>query len=117
MLSIGRSVPDPTDRSPCARDEVLADPPPAAVSVRRSRAEALNASIIVPGPVARMPLWTSTEMSLMPGGIRKGVLRRVFKRHVHKVAEDRRGVERGLRAAAEGARIVVTHEHAEREVR
>ena len=33
----------------------------------------LNASKMVPGPVARMPVWTSTEMSLIPGGMRKGV--------------------------------------------
>ena len=33
----------------------------------------LNASMIEPGPVARIPLWTSTEMSLMPGGMRNGV--------------------------------------------
>ena len=29
--------------------------------------------MIVPDPVARMPEWTSTEMSLMPGGMRNGV--------------------------------------------
>ena len=44
-----------------------------------------------------MPLWTSTEMSLMPGGIRKGVSGVSFSANVHKVAEDRRCVERGLR--------------------
>ena len=33
----------------------------------------LNASRIEPGPLERMPVCTSTEISLMPGGTRNGV--------------------------------------------
>src|SRR6516165_6636402 len=47
----------------------------------------------------------------------EGRVGRVLERHFHEIAEDRRGVERGLRAAAERTRLVVAHEHAEREVR
>ena len=71
---------------------------------RRSRSSGgavpgLNASRIEPASRRTQPECTSTEMSLIPGGTRNGVVGLVLQRHLHEVAEDRRGEWRGLRVA------------------
>src|SRR3984885_6451622 len=53
---------------------------------------------------------------LNSGRYAKRRIRCVLERHFHKVTENRRRIESGLRAATERTWLVVAHEHAEREV-